>query len=142
MLTTNLNVSDLSSICGVDKTDLIVCLKAISGMVGQVLADGGPLTVDLGELGQLAVDNGTVSFKPEQGSYNMTKSTGKLSVRRLFEMKDMKTNMNFYKMGSKPKDEGMSKNPSSSKLEMFRNVSQRLKTLSKSSSIRSIDSTA
>jgi hypothetical protein len=76
----------------------------------------------------------------------MSKSTGKLSVRRFMEVSDKKTNMNFYKMSSKKDllkgDEGMTKNPSSSKLEMFRNVSQRLKTLSKSSSIRSIDSTA
>jgi len=65
-------------------------------------------------------------------------------VRRLLEISDKKTNVNFYKMNSKTNlQEGMTKNPSTSKLEMFRNVSQRLKSLSlsKSSSIRSIDST-
>jgi len=44
------------------------------------------------------------------------------------------------KSESKP-NIGMSKNPSSSKLDMFRNVSQRLKTLSKTASMKSMDST-
>jgi len=68
MLTTNLNISDLSNICGVDKADLTNCLKAIPAMIGQVLGDNQSVEVDLGELGRLSVNHGTVSFNPEFNS--------------------------------------------------------------------------
>jgi len=65
MLTTNLNVSDLANICGVDKSDLTNCLKAISGIIGQVLGNHENVEINLGELGKLSVNHGTVSFNPE-----------------------------------------------------------------------------
>jgi len=113
----------------------------MASRIGTVLSSSSQLEIDLGELGLLSIDDHVVSFKPEAPGYNMTKSTGKLSVRRLFEMKELKTNMNFYKMGDNVKsEEGLKK--SASKLDMFRNVSKRLKTLSKSSSLATMDSTA
>jgi hypothetical protein len=95
MLVTNLNISDLASICGVEKAAVTAILQAISSRIGQVLSEEDQIEIDLGELGKLSVEDSVVTFKPEFIGYNMNKSSGKLSVRRLFEMKELKTNMNF-----------------------------------------------
>lgn len=95
MLTLNLNVSDISLLCGVEKTTVASCIQSLIQRIGEILRGHENVEIDLEDLGKLYCELSHVYFKPMVKSMNMNQHLGKMNVKRLMEIKTKNTNMNF-----------------------------------------------
>jgi hypothetical protein len=53
MLTLNLNVSDISMLCGVEKTTVASCIQSLVQRIGEILRGHENVEIDLEDLGKL-----------------------------------------------------------------------------------------
>jgi len=66
---------------------------------------------------------------------NLLQNQGKLTVKRIMDLKMMNTNMNFYQMNVKTEVEEKEKKKTD-KLQLMKSISGRLKTFMKSSPVK------
>jgi len=126
-------------LCGIEKTTVASCIQSLVQRIGEILRGHENVEIDLEDLGKLYSEREHVSFKPMVKSMNMNQHTGKMNVKRLMEIKTKNTNMNFYRMDVNPEEHTPKKSTMESKLEVFKNVSSRLKSLTKARHVKNAD---
>jgi len=128
-------------LCGVEKTTVASCIQSLVQRIGEILRGHENVEIDLEDLGKLYCEREHVFFKPMVKSMNMNQHLGKTNVKRLMEIKNKNTNMNFYKMDISEEDRENKRNRSTieSKYKVFKNVSSRLKSLTKATHVKNPD---
>jgi len=91
----NLNISDISLISDIEKTTVASCLQEIVNTIGIIISENPFVEIDLEELGKLYSERGQISFKSQVKQVNINQNKGKMTVKRIMDMKNLNTNMNF-----------------------------------------------